>query len=699
MGPIYRCSIAALLAIASTISVSGVGAGENRETAELVDEWFLVRLSSPIAPGTPSSRTGFPEVDSMILEHSILRIENALPVSTRQPRDPEALRRHGLDRTYVFHVVGGADVLALAGEFSALHDVEFAEAVYRGGIASTIPDDPRFPDQWSLDQVSNADVNAPEAWDTAVGSEVIVAVVDTGVDPTHPDLQGLRVAGYDFQNDDDDPSDDHGHGTFVASIILAQTDNGTGMAGACWNCRLMPLKVWNASGTGTPATSADAIVWATDNGAGIINYSGGYVIGAQVLHDAVRYAHDAGVILVSITHNQNSANLHYPARWPETIAVGASDAQDRRAVPFSCDGTGGSNYGAEIDVVAPGDSILGALLGGGYGDGCGTSFAAPIVSGLLGIVETVYPSVGREEARHLIRSAADDQVGDLTEDTPGFDVYKGWGRVDMDETVRGAESSIRLRVDGKTSTRPFFQIPNPLADSYDFIRGDLGALTETAQGVDLGSVICLEDDSPDPDTLGNEDAVDPAPGRGFFYLARTSAAPGEGSYGGSSRNRDRTAALGDCATAAQYSADVTTDDAGDPHAEKRYDCSPRNVDCPDAHRECGDSSFRSVENGCWGDCVDFLECTPISCRDHGDCQPGMGCNPETGFCQPKISSCSGPIYCNIAPPRCPSGYVPTVAGGCWGPCVAECYCRSNSDLCEECPFDVPETVGALVCPN
>jgi subtilisin family serine protease len=268
---------------------------------------------------------------------------------------------------------------------------------------------------------------------------------------------------------------------------------------------------------------------------------------STTLYNGVKYAYDAGVIHVSITHNDNANHIRYPGAYDETIAVGGTDDRDQRADPFCYSNDSGSNYGPEIDVVAPGDGILGIAMGGGYNSWCGTSQAAPIVSGLVGIMQTIYPSIGREEARHLLHSGADDQVGRRKEDTPGFDIYHGWGRINMEKTVIGTENSINLWVEGKDSTRVFFETENPLADSYDFIRGDLSSLSESAAGVNLGTVLCLENDSPDPDTIGgNEDTEMPSVGEAFFYLGRFNSVAGAGQYGGSSQNRDRSSSIGGC---------------------------------------------------------------------------------------------------------------------------------------------------------
>jgi hypothetical protein len=345
---------------------------------------------------------------------------------------------------------------------------------------------------------------------------------------------GKLTDPWDFEGNDPYPDDVDGHGSGVSSIAAANTDNARGMAGVCWNCLIMPLRA------GIYSNAADALVWATDHGARIVNVSQGDFSPSSTYLRALAYAYDAGVVQVYSSGNEDATPIKYPARYIETIAVGATKSDDWRADPFTGAPGTGSNYGPRLDVVAPGDIIVGADHEGGYAmDLRGTSFSSPLVAGLAGLIESVYPSAGREEVRHLIRSGAQDQVSTDPDDTPGFDEYYGWGRVNMDRTLQATEASMSLRVAGAQNTRVYLDTGNPLADSYDFIRGDLASLSETYSGVDLGDVVCLENDSLDADTAGDEDTTIPDPGEAFFYVARFNAAPGAGSYGGSSVNRDR----------------------------------------------------------------------------------------------------------------------------------------------------------------
>ncbi len=509
------------------------------------DSWFLIQLTAPIKDMLPDGsfplNTGFPSVDAAIREFEVHKIKAAFPASIKMSLSSERLKKYGLDRTYKFYIPQGSNIIKIVNRFSQIPEAKYAEPDYIGQ-GGTTPNDIWFEDQWHF-----LPINAEAAWGTATGEGVVVAIIDTGLHSSHEDAPLSILPGHDFVNDDSDPDDDHGHGSHVGGITSAATNNSIGVAGTCWDCKIMPLKALNSENWGYYSWWADAMVWATDNGARVINLSAGGMDPSTTLYNGVKYAYDAGVIHVSITHNDDANFIRYPGAYGETITIGGTDELDQRADPFCYSPDSGSNYGDEIDVVAPGDWILSIAMGGGYDYMCGTSQAAPIVSGLVGIMQTIYPSVGREEARHLIHSGAEDLVGRPTEDTPGFDIYHGWGRVNMERTVIGTESSISLRVEGKNPTRVFFEANNLLAESYDFIRGDLSSLSESDAGVNLGTVICLENDSLDPDTAGgNEDEGMPSEGEAFFYLGRFNSVAGAGQYGGSSQNRDRLPSTGSC---------------------------------------------------------------------------------------------------------------------------------------------------------
>ena len=222
--------------------------------------------------------------------------------------------------------------------------------------------------------------HAPAAWKLTTGaSETIVAVLDTGVDLSHPDLAGAFVPGYDFVNHDEDPSDDHGHGTMVAGVIAARSNNRIGGAGACSRCSVMPVKVIAGNGSGNAADVAAGISWAVDHGARVLNLS--FVLSGpdDGVAQAIDYARSRGVVVVAAAGNAGSTDVTFPASLPGVIGVTGTDGADARYAWAS--------YGSWVRLAAPGCSQTTAPAGG-YGDFCGTSSSAAFVSGLAGLARS-----------------------------------------------------------------------------------------------------------------------------------------------------------------------------------------------------------------------------------------------------------------------------------------------------------------------
>jgi len=285
-------------------------------------------------------------------------------------------------------------------------------------------------------------IRAYRAWDVTTGSaDVIVAVVDTGVDSSHEDLaeQLLRdeesgaVIGYDFINDDPDPEDDNGHGTHVAGIIGAVAGNERGVAGLSWHVSILPVKVLSANGAGSYFAVASGIVWAADHGAQVINLSLSGRMPSETLEAAVRYAWEKGAVLTCSAGNGGSPVPTYPAAYPECLTVAASDMKDRPA-PFT-------NFGAGwVDLAAPGVYILSTmpdsavLLNTSYGfhEGyealSGTSMAAPHVAGLAALLWTTEYGVDNASVRARIEGTADRVRGTGT--------CWRWGRINAYRAVR-----------------------------------------------------------------------------------------------------------------------------------------------------------------------------------------------------------------------------------------------------------------------
>ncbi|HLO33511.1 MAG TPA: S8 family serine peptidase, partial [Anaerolineales bacterium] len=219
---------------------------------------------------------------------------------------------------------------------------------------------------------------------------------------------------------DNNPQDDNGHGTHVAGIAAALCNNGTGVAGVSWGARLMPVKVLNAAGNGTYADVADGIIWAADHGAQIINLSLGGGNSSQMLQDAVDYAAAKSVVLVAAAGNAGRNSVFYPARYPNVIAVAATDPSNAHA--------GFSNYGPDVDLSAPGVSIY-STFPGGYGYNNGTSMATPFVSGLAAILR----GIPGNSSPTLIASQMESTALDLG--SPGMDDFYGYGLIQMDAAI------------------------------------------------------------------------------------------------------------------------------------------------------------------------------------------------------------------------------------------------------------------------
>ncbi|MET0424439.1 MAG: S8 family serine peptidase [Actinoplanes sp.] len=270
-------------------------------------------------------------------------------------------------------------------------NVEYVE-VDRVRHATLIPNDPVFAE--GLQPEVN-EVYLPAAWDRTTGSAVKIAVVDTGVTPAG-DLAGAVLPGFDFVNNDYNAADDLtengvivGHGTLAASLIAARGNNDAGMAGGCWTCTILPVKVLNSKGGGTDSNVAKGIVWATQQGAKIINLSLGGPGTSTVLTNAVNYANDRGVLVVAAAGNENTPTESYPAAYPDVLSVGATARGTSTREPYSNFNSGTKRW---VDVAAPGN-ITAMDPHGNYNSGeRGTSFAAPIVAGIAGLVKTVHPT-------------------------------------------------------------------------------------------------------------------------------------------------------------------------------------------------------------------------------------------------------------------------------------------------------------------
>jgi thermitase len=290
-------------------------------------------------------------------------------------------------------------VVAKARAYSANPKVQFAEPDYLAK-ADGSPDDPSFGSQWGLIKI-----DAPQAWDITTGSSnITIAVLDTGVDLDHPDLAGKITVSKNFTSSNT-ADDIYGHGTHVAGIAAAATNNEVGVAGLGYNSTVMNVKVLGDDGYGSYSWIAQGIIWAADNGAKVINMSLGGSSGSSTLESAVNYAWSKGALVVAAAGNNGSSTPLYPAYYANSIAVAATDSSDNL--------TSWSNHGDWVDVAAPGSSIYSTLINGAYGYKSGTSMATPYAAGLAALIFTVVTDNNgngylNDEVRTQIQATCDD---------------------------------------------------------------------------------------------------------------------------------------------------------------------------------------------------------------------------------------------------------------------------------------------------
>lgn len=403
--------------------------------------------------------------------------------------------------------------------------VLFAEPDFPLSVAELRPNDFRYGEQWHLEDreaggdEARFDIGAPRAWSESTGSPAVrVAIIDTGIDYFHPDLEaniwvnegeipgnGLDddangyvddIHGYDFVSDDGDPMDDHHHGTHVAGIVGAVGNNEIGVTGVCWQVQLMALKSFDENGDSRVSDSIVAIQYAIANGATVLNASWGGSDPSQALEMALSEAWNAGLVIVAAAGNNRSDDLYYPAALDGVIAVAALTREGRRA-RFS-------NYGDFVDVSAPGDRIMSTLPESSYSPLSGTSMAAPQVAGLAALLLGHYPDYGVREVTDIIANTTrpleddtllqsglidagramriDQALPTLALDVP--DVI--YGRVDIRGTVVG-ESLAEYTVWHGKGTHPEEWIPI-LSDSKPVEQGGILVPEFSTGGLDDGAL-------------------------------------------------------------------------------------------------------------------------------------------------------------------------------------------------------------------
>lgn len=380
------------------------------------------------------------EFDSIIINFrqdiATTELEQNLQIIASKVQEIPILNSIFSESERVYVVEGDKKTLKKLRRSPLKKEVEYIEPNYIYHSLE-VPNDPAYTQQWNL-----RSINIEQAWDETKGEGVTVAVIDTGVTKVPDFDQTEFVEGYDFVNNKVDAQDDVGHGTHVAGTIAQSTNNNYGVAGIAYQAKIMPLKVLGVNG-GTVADIAEAIRFAADNKADVINMSLGGGGDSQLMQDAIKYAHEKGVVIIAAAGNENRNSASFPARYPQVISVSATDSIGEKA-PYS-------NFGAGVDISAPGGSETGKIIQEtitgenkqptfvGFQ---GTSMAAPHVAGVAALIKSTGIQNPDEVRDILVKSARKIEK----------DPFNHYGAGQLD-----AAQGVKLALKGQITPRDFLR--------------------------------------------------------------------------------------------------------------------------------------------------------------------------------------------------------------------------------------------------
>jgi subtilisin family serine protease len=317
---------------------------------------------------------------------------------------------------HVLDLPSQANEMAFQHAFQERPEVEFAELDQIIPVAQIAPNDPVYylsANSWSLQKIKG-----PEAWALQTGNaEITIAILDTGVDGTHEDLIAKIVPGWNVYDNNSDTADVVGHGTGVAGVAAASSNNGIGIASVAWGCRIMPIRISDQAGYASYSSMASGLTWAADHGARVANISYN-VSGSSTVSSAAKYFQSKGGLVAAASGNEGLFAKNPDD--PYILRVGATDSTDT-LYPWS-------NTGNNIDLVAPGNASV-TVRGGGYGGGGGTSFSSPMVAGAAALLFSANPALSPASVRNILEQSADD-LGNA-----GWDSKYGFGRLNLEQAL------------------------------------------------------------------------------------------------------------------------------------------------------------------------------------------------------------------------------------------------------------------------
>ena len=429
-----------LLTFATAVKVCAV-------IATLTSTAVLHAVSADSVPGRilvkPRSDVNESDLQQLFASHGVQQHATIHQINVRILNVPEAARDHVLE----------------ALQHNA--KIEFAEP--DATVAPDfIPNDPGYFNEWHL-----SIIQAPQAWDITKGSSgVVIAILDTGVDGTHPDLSPNLVPGWNFYDNNADTSDVVGHGTAVAGTAAAAGNNAAGVASVAFNCRFMPIRISDPTGTAAYSTIASALTYAADHGARVANISFKATDSSTVTSAAQYFQSKGGVTTVSAG---NDSTFDTAKDNPYILTVSATTGDDILA--------SWATTGNNIDLAAPGQGIITTIRGGGYSTWAGSSFSAPIVAGVAALVISANPSLSGSQVQDILKQNADD-LG-----AAGWDPSYGWGRVNAYKAVLAATGGAQPPAD---TTPPTANIIAPSNGST--VSGTVAVTVSTSDNVGVTKV-------------------------------------------------------------------------------------------------------------------------------------------------------------------------------------------------------------------